>query len=388
MPRTLRVIALAATLAIVMNVSACGDDQTRSATKESLVATLAQLRDTNAQAWGVQVPGLAAAVLEREATAPIAAVSGAADPPGNQSLVLADRFHIGSITKMFTAALIMLLDQEGLLQLDDPISTWIDYPDGADITVRMLLGHTSGLPDFSQMTELTHRETPRESVALAATGEPLFPPGTSWAYSNTNYTLLGLISQEVTGETWAEQVRTRFFEPLTLDSTYVWEGKPEGPTTTGSRMACGYQGEPLCTPQKGLKLAAVTDGEDWTLAWSAGAIVSTPADVSRWMAALGSGAVVDAEHLELMTTPSPQSIAALQDMAAFGSMRWTGEGLGLMQYEIDGHGVGWGHEGSINGFVANVVYMVDSGSTFSVTSNFAMTDSFAALGDLVVAAGG
>ncbi len=388
MPRALRVIALAATLAIVMNVSACGNDQTRSATKESLVATLAQLRDTNAQAWGVQVPGLAAAVLEREATAPIAAVSGAADPPGNQSLVLADRFHIGSITKMFTAALIMLLDQEGLLQLDDPISTWIDYPDGADITVRMLLGHTSGLPDFSQMKELTQRETPRESVALAATGEPLFPPGTSWAYSNTNYTLLGLISQEVTGETWAEQVRTRFFEPLTLDSTYVWEGKPEGPTTTGSRMACGYQGEPLCTPQKGLELAAVTDGEDWTLAWSAGAIVSTPADVSRWMAALGSGAVVDAEHLELMTTPSPQSIAALQDMAAFGSMRWTGEGLGLMQYEIDGHGVGWGHEGSINGFVANVVYMVDSGSTFSVTSNFAMTDSFAALGDLVVAAGG
>ena len=106
------------------------------------------------------------------------------------------------------------------------------------------------------------------------------------------------------------------------------------------------------------------------------------------MAALGSGAVVDTEHLELMTKPSPQSIAALQDMAAFGSMRWTGEGLGLMQYEIDGHGVGWGHEGSINGFVANVVYMVDSGSTFSVTSNLAMTDSFAALGDLVVAAGG
>ncbi|MDE1046975.1 MAG: serine hydrolase [Candidatus Nanopelagicales bacterium] len=145
---------------------------------------------------------------------------------------------------------------------------------------------------------------------------------------------------------------------------------------------------PRCTPQEGLELAAVIGGGDWTLAWSAGEIVSTPADASRWMAVLGSGAVVDAEHLQLMTTPSPQSIAALQDMAAFGSMRWTGKGLGLMQYEIDGHSVRWGVEGPNNGFVANVVYMVDSGSTFSVTSNFAMTDSFAALGDLVVAAGG
>lgn len=111
MPRTLRVLALAATLATVMNVSACGNDQARSSTKESLTATLTQLRDTNAQAWGVQIPGLASTVLEREAAVPIAAVSGAADPPGNQSLVPADRFHIGSITKMFTAALIMLLDQ-------------------------------------------------------------------------------------------------------------------------------------------------------------------------------------------------------------------------------------------------------------------------------------
>ena len=73
---------------------------------------------------------------------------------------------------------------------------------------------------------------------------------------------------------------------------------------------------PRCTPQEGLELAAVIGGGDWTLAWSAGEIVSTPADASRWMAVLGSGAVVDAEHLQLMTTPSPQSIAALQDMAA------------------------------------------------------------------------
>ena len=383
--KTLRVSALAATLAVAVNVSACGYGEAPANTQESLSSTLTQLRDTNAQAWGVQIPGLAAAVVQRDAVEPIESVSGVANPPGDQSLVLADRFHVGSITKTFTAALIMLLDQEGLLQLDDPISTWIDYPDGNDVTVRMLLGHTSGLPDFSQMPELTHRETPTEAVALAATGEPLFPPGASWSYSNTNYILLGLISQEVTGETWEEQVRSRFFEPLALDSTYIWQGNLEEPTTTGSRMACGYEGEPRCTPQKGLDLVAVTDGEDWTLAWAAGAIVSTPADIARWMAALGSGVIVDAQHLTLMTTPSPQSIAALADLAAFGPTRWTGEGLGLMQYEIDGHGVGWGHEGSINGFVANVVYMADSGATFSVTSNFAMTDSFAALGDLVLA---
>ena len=85
-----------------------------------------------------------------------------------------------------------------------------------------------------------------------------------------------------------------------------------------------------------------------------------------------------------MTTPTPQSVKALSGGPSYGAVRWTGGSLGLLRYEIDGQGTGWGHEGSINGFVSNVVRMNDTGQTVAATSNFLQTDSFAALGELVI----
>jgi D-alanyl-D-alanine carboxypeptidase len=119
------------------------------------------------------------------------------------------------------------------------------------------------------------------------------------------------------------------------------------------------------------------------IAWSAGSLVSTPSDVTRWLRALVAGDVLDAGHRALMTTPTPQSVAALRSLPAFGRLRWTGAGLGLFRYEVTSRGVGWGHEGLIDGFTANAVHMVDDGATVAVTSNFQMTDSFAALGAVV-----
>jgi len=386
--RTMRLLLITSPRHVVIALAACITLSACASTSVSpqgpdLSAILEEVRQSSASAWEVEVPGIAAAV-ESETGESVGAVSGAADPPGSTPLTEVDRFHVGSLTKTFTAALIMTLDQEGQLSLDDPISRWLDYPGGDDITVRMLLGHTSGVPDFTSSSDLTRMESPDEAIALAARMEPLFAPDSDWSYSNTNYTMLGRISEIVSGEPWVSQVSTRFIEPLDLTATYVWTGAPQGPTVTGSRLACGYPSEPECIPTPGLATLPVVDGEDWTLAWAAGSLVSTPTDMARWMSQLVAGDVLDAEHRRLLTTASPQSQAALADLPAFGPTRWSGASLGLLRYEIDEVGPAWGHEGAINGFVANAAYLMDQQVALAVTSNFAMTDSFAALGDVAV----
>lgn len=383
-----RKFAAAFSMMMLIALGACSTQSSPSDTVETALSdTVAQIRSSQGEPWGITLPGLAAAAITERGQPGdvVGVVSGASDPPGDTALISADRFHVGSVTKTFTAALIMQLDQSGDLSLNDPISKWIRYPGGSDITVEMLLGHTSGLPDFSELPGRTPTDSPQRSIALAAKAKPLFPPGSQWSYSNTNYVMLGVIAEQVTGSTWAAQVRSRFFEPLRLTDTYVWEGESQPPTVAGSRLDCGYPGEPECVKQPGFKIVPVTNGFDWTAAWSAGAVVSTPSDIARWIDALIDGNVLDAEHRRLITTPTPQSIKSLSDGPSYGSVRWTGGSLGLLRYEITGQGTGWGHEGSINGFVSNVVRMNDSGQTVAVTSNFLETDAFDALGELVIA---
>lgn len=136
----------------------------------------------------------------------------------------------------------------------------------------------------------------------------------------------------------------------------------------------------------GFEIVPVPDGFDWKVAWAAGAIVSTPSDLARWIDQLVGGDVLDAEHRRLLTQATPQSIEALAGGPSFGASRWTGGSLGLLRYEIDGQGTGWGHEGSINGFGSNVVGMDEGDETVAVTSNVLQTDGFTARGELVIAA--
>jgi len=277
----------------------------------------------------------------------------------------------------------MQLDQSGDLSLTDPISRWLEYPGGESIKVEMLLGHTSGLPDFSELPEHCRTHTPHQSIALAATATPLFQPGTAWSYCNTNYIMLGVIAEKVTGTSWSQEIQSRFIERLGLEDTTIWNGHPLPNTVPGSRLKCGMKGEPDCVKKPGFEIVPVTDGQDWKVAWSAGAMVSTPADLALWIHELVNGELLDAAHRALMTTPTPQSRVALSTMPAFGKLKWTAAGLGLLQYEVDGLGTGWGHEGNINGFVANVVSMSDGRQSIAVTSNFLQTDIFTVLGEVL-----
>ena len=133
-----------------------------------------------------------------------------------------ERFRIGSITKTFVAALVLHLVEDGRLTLGDSVERWLPdlLPDGRSITVRELLSHTSGLFDYVEdervLRNTGRRWMPKELVAVAAAHSREHPPGGSFAYSSTNYILLGLIAERAGGATLERQLRARLFRPLGL----------------------------------------------------------------------------------------------------------------------------------------------------------------------------
>ena len=148
---------------------------------------------------------------------------GTASPPAADT-----HFRIASNTKTFTAALIVLLAQDGKLKFSDPISNYVpDVPNGANITIADLLKMRSGLYNYTAAPELAESLdkdpakawTPQEALAIAFKHPPNFPPGTEYEYDNTNYALLGLVAEKVGGSPLAQQFQDRFFGPVGLEQT-------------------------------------------------------------------------------------------------------------------------------------------------------------------------
>lgn len=211
-------------------------------------------------------------------------------------------FPIGSNTKMFTTAVIYQLQEEGLLTTSDLVSKYL--PDeialwnGAEtITIDMLLAHTSGLPDYLNSHDpksvgaqigdptsgmLEHGFTPQELVENAAIAGPelLFTPGEEgqWTYSNTGYIMLGQIIEAVTGKSYSETVTERIIDRLGLEHTVVVADHP----SADLHLATQYLASPF---------TRVTDGWNFSQAWSAGNIVSTPEDMEIFLKAYYSGAL-------------------------------------------------------------------------------------------------
>ena len=257
--------------------------------------------------------------------------SGLADIANNTPMSPEGAFRIGSITKMFTAAVIVKLAEEGVLTLDDPLARWLpevadQLPNGDQITLRHLLTHTSGLFNVvehesywadlfaeMQIDENTGAVTipcvqrdPHDTLARYVYGkDALFEPGTQWYYSNTNYTLLGMVIEKAADMPLAEAYRTRIYEPLGMESTFL--DCYEDPVID---VVHGYTGS-------GDTLADLTELHE-SIGWSAGGIVSTGPDLIAFARGLFGGALYDdPESLVAMTTPAPGSSyglgVALQD---------------------------------------------------------------------------
>ncbi len=260
-------------------------------------------------------------------------------------------YKIGSNTKQFTAASILLLQEASALSVDDPLSKHLpDFPHAGDVTLRQMLTHTSGLGNFTdthppdkieQMSRLDYDQ--KSLLATMAGTDPLFvaPPGTVWSYSNTAYVLLGIVVERVSGVSLATFLKTRILDPQGLFDTAKDDVAEVLP-----RRASGY------VPQEGSKtLFDNCSFESMGIPGGAGAMRSTVLDLCAWHAALFGGKVLSPVSLAAMTTPGrlkgggqPFSIATPGAPAAAVNY-----GFGLFVNAFEGR-KSFSHGGGISGF--------------------------------------
>jgi D-alanyl-D-alanine carboxypeptidase len=269
-----------------------------------------------------------------------------------------DEFRMGSNTKTMMATLVLQLVAAGKLALTDPVQKWLpgQVPNGDAITLKMLLQHTSGLFDYTEDEKLVpsvlgkdpHPWTSAELLAIGVQHPPLFPPGTQWRYSNTNYAAIGAVLEHVTGQSLADLVRQRIARPLGLRSTYF----PTDATWRG-RHVLGYEPDaahmPAEVPAEFRDLAgpehdnhADVSGNSPSWGGAAGAIVSNAEDWSRFYQALMGGKLL----------PSRQ-LAQLRDTVPVDPTKPNGAAYGLgIDTKPMTCGTIWGHEGGLPGYLS------------------------------------
>lgn len=261
-------------------------------------------------------------------------------------------YEVGSVTKQFTAASILLLAERGKLAIDDEITKFLpDYPThGKRITIRHLLTHTSGIKGYTELPEFREwsvQTKPRESFVPVFADKPLdFDPGAALVYNNSGYFLLGLIIEKVSGASYADFVAQNLFAPVGMKNSYYCSER-----TIRRHHAHGYD-----TANGQLVLKAYMDH---TWPYSAGSLCSTAGDLAAWLNALHGGRVLSADSYRAMTTP-----AVLND----GTRTRYGFGLGIA--EIGGRRV-IAHGGGINGFLSETEYYPDDELAIVVLQNTA-----------------
>jgi D-alanyl-D-alanine carboxypeptidase len=274
------------------------------------------------------------------------------------------RIRAGSILKTFVATVTLQLVEEGVLSLDQTLpellpSTVIDRFANADrITLRMLLNHTSGIPEFTtpefDAAVATHPEhvwTSDELLDIAAAQPATSEPGTSWSYSNANYTLVGMVLDRLGGASWRWQVRARLLIPLRLDSTELPE---PGDRTVGSEYAHGY----VWAGDAPVELSYV----DPSMAGAAGgnAMVSTVEDLARFVEALLAGRLF--AHRATLDAMATMVVAD----EGTGIPHWYG--LGLERYELGGTTV-VGNAGGAAGYTTMMYRIPDRDATIVTSVN-------------------
>ena len=250
------------------------------ATRLSLQKRLDQLRER----YGV--PGISVTILFPDGSSWVG-VGGAADVAAKVPVTTATSFAIASVSKTFTAALVLALAQDGTIDLDTPVRAYLpELKVNARITVRQLLDHTSGLRDYFFHPAIDRKllSAPTRvwdtADALKHVGKAYFKPGTGWHYSNTNYLVLGMLAERVGGAPLADQVRARFLEPLGLRHT--WYQPTEEASTDGAhgyRFASGAKDAPPIDLSDGSRFMPFTSVV--TAAAGAGGFASNSTDLAR-----------------------------------------------------------------------------------------------------------
>ncbi|MDB6121212.1 MAG: Beta-lactamase [Pedosphaera sp.] len=293
-----------------------------------------------------QVAGLSLMVVENGAQTKIKGY-GVANLEWNVPVDKDTVFEIGSITKQFTAACILLLVEDGKLSVDDKISQHLKNTPAAwsNITVRHLLTHTSGIKSYTGLDgfEFTRHLTQEEFIKKIGTHPLAFQPGDSWAYCNTGYSLLGYIVENGSGKNYWEFIRERIFQPLEMTST-----TSRNPGVIVPHRAAGYE-------LKNHK--PINRDYDLTDIFSAGAIISTVVDMAKWDAALDGEKLLKESSKQLWWTPNKLNDGKIKNY-----------GFGWYLDPLDGH-KNIAHGGATSGFSATIQRFPDDKLSIIILTN-------------------
>ncbi|MGW4800328.1 serine hydrolase domain-containing protein [Nonomuraea sp. NPDC004297] len=285
--------------------------------------------------------------------------SGVADLSTSRPARAGDLFRAGSIQKSLVATVVLQLVTEGRLDLDDPVERRLPglVPGGARVTVRQLLAHTSGLPDYNQGLRITlstfltserfAEHTPQDLLQLAAGAPPQFAPGEGWRYSNTNYLLLGMVVEQVENRRYEQVVRDRVLEAAGMRDAVLPGCSPFMP---GSHLRA--YAWPAGTPARPLDITVQSP----TRAWASGDLICTAADVERFFSALFQGKLLGAEAMSAMCDPVPASSAGDRSY-----------GLGVLRMTLPGGVTAWGGTGAYGGYLTLALTSEDAGRTLAIS---------------------
>lgn len=322
----------------------------------------AQTVDTIDPALKARIDRIAAGVMEQHGvpSASVAVVQGgkllythaygnahiAPDKPATPEM----RYSIGSVSKQFTAAAILLLQEQGKLKLDDPVGKYVPgLTRGDEVTIRQILSHTSGYQDYWPedylMTPMMKPATAQQIIDTWAKKPLDFEPGTKWQYSNTNYVIAGLIVEKVSGQKLFDFLEEHVFHPLGMKS--VWDSDETKLTQTDATPYIRYALGPLRLAPK--------EGRGWMFA--AGELAMTAHDLALWDISLIKQTVLKPESYKEMFTE-----VKLKDG------KGTHYGLGVEVRDRDGHR-SIEHSGEVTGFVSDNEVLVDDGVAVAVLTN-------------------
>ncbi len=300
--------------------------------------------------------------------------------PASKSVTKDTLFQIGSITKSFTGALVLVLEKENKLHLNDTLSTYLpEYPKWGSLTIDSLLNMTSCLPNYSDapLFNVEVAKTPEKYLSPKALLEYVYPSGatnpplrTGYFYSNTGYQLVDMIVEKTTKQTFNEALSTRLITPLALKNTFY--PVPELSNEQKARMAHGYQYNSYDNP-----LLVGKDVTNMNLGWAgaAGGIIATTEDIILWVKELFTGSLLDdAQKKKLTSLHSTVSGKAIERVSRADPQ---GFGLGVVckllteNEEMDF----WFYEGKTMGFRALYIYVPSTGILIASAFNSSPDDA-------------
>ena len=299
----------------------------------------------------------------------ICLASGLADIEANTKMKPTDRILLGSIGKTYVATVALQLVKEGKFALDDKISIYLGdqpwfkrLPNAEDITIRMLMHHSAGLPRYVYKQEFWTQVNnepdrvwkPEELLSFIFDDAPLYPAGEGWGYSDTDYIVLGMIIEKTSGHTYYEELKKRVLVPFNLKDT-----EPSDQRRLRG-LVPGYTSDrvpPFLLPEK-----MVIDGVyaiNPQFEWTGGGLITTSLDLARYIKLLLEGKVVYKDYLEQMKQPVNEES---------GKRDSTGYGLGLEVWDTT-YGKMYGHRGTMPGYGSITLYVPDYGFSIAMQYN-------------------